>query len=657
MTLPSDWGRIQTETVMNQSPTFAQLLRHPSLLKALDRKGYQNPTPIQAKAIPPVLAGHDLFGLAQTGTGKTAAFALPVLQRLAEATQGQSGNWDGFPPEGVVVSTSGTRPTRGMERSHRSSSSSRGGSGGSGQLPRCLVLTPTRELCVQVAESFQAYGHDLELRSAQIFGGVGEEPQKSALRRGVDIVIATPGRLLDLMQQGVARLERVEILILDEADRMLDMGFLPDMKRIISQVPKQRQTLLFSATMPREIEDIAAQWLKNPQRIEVAPVSSTPERIDQSVYFIEKAGKVALLRAVVEEQGAKKALVFSRTKHGADRICRMLEKHRMSAYAIHGNKSQGARQRALNSFRDGETRLLVATDLAARGIDVKGIDLVINYDLPNEPETYVHRIGRTARAGAQGVAISFCTREERAYLRAIERLTRVPIEVKGIPADLEQLAAGLMDNEPDDAGEERDDEEETSAASRPAHGRRPQSRRPAQGRSQAPVRDDSRSDSRSGQGSSERRENHAGRGGDAREARHDRSFAPEGQRGRRGTSRPNEPHSRENRNDPRPATPAGKPEIHHDHKKPLWQRLVNKFTGRTPEAEGQARGGVSHVSRGMYDRSNSQGGQGGRGGQGGNNGQGSRGSSQGSRGGYEGRSGGRSGGRSDGRSGGRSRPS
>lgn len=539
---------------MQTTPTFAQILRQPILLKALERKGYVTPTPIQAQSIPIIVSGHDLLGLAQTGTGKTAAFALPVLQRLLESA----------------------RP---------------------GHHPRCLVLTPTRELCVQVAESFRAYGQDAPLKMVQIFGGVGEEPQRQALRRGVDIIIATPGRLLDLIQQGVAKLTSIDILVLDEADRMLDMGFLPDMKRIIAQVPKQRQTLLFSATMPREIEDIAAQWLRKPERVEVAPVSSTPERIDQSVYHVEKPGKVALLRAVVEEHDARKVLVFTRTKHGADRVCRMLEKHRLTAYAIHGNKSQNARQKALASFRDGETRLLVATDLAARGIDVKGIDLVINYDIPNEPETYVHRIGRTARAGAQGIAVSFCSREELPYLRAVERLTRVPIVTRKVPEDLEQLASGAAEGEDHRREEGRHDESPREGARRPGprrdqghRGPRRQgsSERPPQGsrqgRSQEGASHSSRSrdDSRPGRERDDAR--HAGR--DERSSRH--SNRDDGRHGSR--ERDERPSRHGDSRKPGPGkggsktqgnkSQGAKPDVHHDHKRPLWERLVGRFTGK-----------------------------------------------------------------------------
>jgi len=525
---------------MHQSPTFAQLLTSAPLLRALERKGYTHPTPIQAGSIPPVLAGNDLLGLAQTGTGKTAAFALPVLQRLSESN----------------------RP-----------STSRGG-----VLPRCLVLTPTRELCVQVADNFKAYGADLPLRLVQIFGGVGEEPQRQALRRGADIIVATPGRLLDFLNQGAVSLERVEVLVLDEADRMLDMGFLPDVKRIVSHVPKERQTLLFSATMPNEIAGIAAQWLRNPKRVEVAPVSSTPERIDQSVYFIEKSGKPVLLREVVVAEAAKRVLVFSRTKHGADRICRNLEKQNLSAFAIHGNKSQGARQKALNAFRDGEVRILVATDLAARGIDVKGIDLVVNYDLPNEPETYVHRIGRTARAGAEGKALSFCSREERPYLRSIERLTQLPIEVRAIPEGLEQLNTIPM--EMDDGGDRR--RERGPARGRSQGGQGQARRSPAQGSGQARVsrpsgeRTFQTRQSAGGSSSGGRSDGQGSRGGQSRNDGHASRTNSRNGYGQ-GGQRSNSPARQDRGEKP------SRPEVLHENKAPLWTRLVNHFTGKPEE--------------------------------------------------------------------------
>jgi ATP-dependent RNA helicase RhlE len=355
-------------------------------LAALSAEGYVTPTPIQQKAIPHVLAGRDLLGCAQTGTGKTAAFALPMIERLVAS---------------------------GLERNARR--------------PRALVLSPTRELSAQIADSFAAYGRGTNLKYAVIFGGVGQGPQITSLGRGLDVLVATPGRLLDLMNQGFAFLDKVEILVLDEADRMLDMGFLPDVKRILAKIPKQRQTLFFSATMPSDIERLSREILVNPVRVDVAPVSSTAERIEQSVYMVENSEKRRVLERVLRDPAVERAIVFTRTKHGANRLVKELERGEIASEAIHGNKSQGARQRALDNFKTGRLRVLIATDIAARGIDVDGITHVINFDLPNIPESYVHRIGRTARAGAAGIAISLCSREERGYLRDIERLTRTPI--------------------------------------------------------------------------------------------------------------------------------------------------------------------------------------------------------------------------------------
>jgi ATP-dependent RNA helicase RhlE len=358
----------------------------PAVLAALTAEGYVNPTPIQQKAIPEVLKGRDLLGCAQTGTGKTAAFAVPMIERLMAS------------------------PTQRDARR-----------------PRALVLSPTRELSAQIAESFANYGRGSNLKYAVIFGGVGQGPQISALSRGLDVLVATPGRLIDLMNQGAAFLDKVEILVLDEADRMLDMGFLPDVRRILQKLPKQRQTLFFSATMPSDIEKLSREILVNPVRVDVAPVSSTAERIEQSVYMVETSEKRRVLERVLRDPAVERAIVFTRTKHGANRLVKELERGEITAEAIHGNKSQGARQRALDNFKSGRLRVLIATDIAARGIDVDGISHVVNYDLPNIPESYVHRIGRTARAGAAGIAISLCSREERGYLRDIERLTRTPI--------------------------------------------------------------------------------------------------------------------------------------------------------------------------------------------------------------------------------------
>jgi ATP-dependent RNA helicase RhlE len=359
---------------------FDQLGLLPEILSAVRKAGYETPTPIQREAIPPVLAGRDVLGCAQTGTGKTAAFSLPLLQRLDKMAENE---------------------------------------------PRllALVLTPTRELAAQIGESLETYGADLDLHHTVIFGGVNEKPQIAELRRGVDALVATPGRLLDLMNQGHVRLDRIAIFVLDEADRMLDMGFLPDVKRVIAKLPQKRQTLFFSATMPPDIRALADQLLVDPVSVAVTPVSSTAERIDQHVFFVDKGNKPRLLVDVLKRDARiQHTLVFTRTKHGANRLVEQLGRAGLTAAAIHGNKSQGARERALGAFKRGELRLLVATDIAARGIDVDGISHVINYDLPNVPETYVHRIGRTARAGAEGIALSFCDHEEREYLVDIERL-------------------------------------------------------------------------------------------------------------------------------------------------------------------------------------------------------------------------------------------
>ena len=367
--------------------TFSELDLIESLQRALAEEGYTTPTPIQSQAIPPLLQGRDLLGVAQTGTGKTAAFALPILQRLAQ----------------------------GQPRGRRS--------------VRALILTPTRELAAQIDDSFARYGRHLKLSHAVVYGGVGKVPQMRALRAGVDILIATPGRLLDLMGDNCVRTEGLEVLVLDEADRMLDMGFAPDVKRIIATLPKQRQTLLFSATMPQDIAVLADRILANPVKVAVTPVATTAERVKQHVLFVDTANKRALLADLIKGTGISRAIVFTRTKHGASRLADQLGRGGISADAIHGNKSQAQRERALDNFRRGRCRVLVATDIAARGIDVDGISHVINFDLPNEPESYVHRIGRTARAGASGSAISFCSADERDYLRAIERLIRQPIEV------------------------------------------------------------------------------------------------------------------------------------------------------------------------------------------------------------------------------------
>jgi ATP-dependent RNA helicase RhlE len=374
--------------------SFAELSLSDPLRRAVEAAGYQTATPIQLAAIPPLLLGRDLVGCAQTGTGKTAAFALPTLQRLHARMEHQPGQ-----PRSRQI--------------------------------RTLVLAPTRELATQIGDSFRTYGRFTGLRHTVIFGGVGQNPQVKALRQGVEIVIATPGRLLDLMNQGFVDLSRVEILILDEADQMFDMGFIRDLRRIVSRVPRQRQTLLFSATMPAEIRALADELLSDPVSVSVARESTPAERIEQSVYHIERPAKPQLLARYLREQAAQRALVFTRTKHGADKLVKSLHAAGIRAEAIHGNKSQNARQRALAQFKSQHPPVLVATDIAARGLDIDGVSHVVNFDLPNSPEIYVHRIGRTARAGAAGVAITFCDREERGMLRDIERLTRQRLPVAG----------------------------------------------------------------------------------------------------------------------------------------------------------------------------------------------------------------------------------
>ncbi len=369
--------------------TFDQLSLQEPLLKALKETGYSTPTPIQEQSIPVVLQQKDLLGVAQTGTGKTAAFAIPVLQLL----------------HGQQPAQRGPRPIR------------------------ALVLTPTRELAIQIEESFKAYGKYTGLNQMVIFGGVSQHSQVNALRNGIDILIATPGRLLDLLNQGFINLQQLQLFVLDEADRMLDMGFIHDVKRIITRIPVKRQTLFFSATMPPEIAGLANTILKSPVKVEVTPVSSTAEKIAQQVYFTDKDIKRSLLIHVLENPAIERALVFARTKYGSEKIAKALVRSGIKADAIHGDKSQNARQHALNNFKSGKIRILVATDIAARGIDVDNLTHVINYELPNVPETYVHRIGRTGRAGASGIAISFCDAEERAYLKDIQQLIKQSIPV------------------------------------------------------------------------------------------------------------------------------------------------------------------------------------------------------------------------------------
>jgi ATP-dependent RNA helicase RhlE len=378
---------------------FEDLGIMPAILEALKGEGYINPTPIQEKAIPILIKGKDLQGCAQTGTGKTAAFAIPILQRLSQNP----------------LQKNGPKPIR------------------------TLILTPTRELAIQIGESFASYGKNVNINHTVIFGGVSQGAQVDALRRGVDIVIATPGRLIDLNNQGLVALNKIEIFVLDEADRMLDMGFVNDVKKIIKLIPKHRQSIFFSATMPDSITQLASSILTQPQYVEVTPVSSTAETIAQELYFVDMVNKRDLLLHILKDKELKSILVFTRTKHGADKVVKLLERESIKAAAIHGNKSQNARQKALNDFKDKKLRVLVATDIAARGIDIDELELVINYEIPNIPETYVHRIGRTGRAGQIGKAISFCDSDERIYMRDILKLTKINIPVANehpfLPAD------------------------------------------------------------------------------------------------------------------------------------------------------------------------------------------------------------------------------
>jgi ATP-dependent RNA helicase RhlE len=368
--------------------TFQNLNLILPILKAVQDEGYTTPTPIQAQSIPIILSGKDLLGCAQTGTGKTAAFAMPILQLLNE---------------NKII--------------------------GKAKKVRGLIVTPTRELAVQIGESFEAYGRHLRISHTVIFGGVNQNPQIGTLKNGVDLIIATPGRLLDLMNQGYINLKDVEIFVLDEADRMLDMGFIHDIKKLLAVLPRKRQSLFFSATMPPEIVKLSQNILHQPAQVTVTPNSSTVEIIRQSIYMVEKNHKIQLLLDLLNNPKIKTALIFTRTKHGADKVVKFLQKHHITAAAIHGNKAQNARQNALNSFKAQTTRILVATDIASRGIDVENLEYVFNYEIPNIPETYVHRIGRTGRAGANGTAISFCDSEEKPFLKDIEKLIGKKIPV------------------------------------------------------------------------------------------------------------------------------------------------------------------------------------------------------------------------------------
>ncbi len=402
---------------MQASTVFSTLIE--PLRRAIAEEGYTEPTPIQEQAIPPLVEGRDLLGCAQTGTGKTAAFALPLLQAL---------------------SRSGCRSLGGR--------------------PRALILTPTRELAAQIGDSIRAYGRHASVSHTVVFGGVGQRPQELALRSGPDVVVATPGRLLDLMEQGHAKLDRIEMFVLDEADRMLDLGFMPAVRRVIARLPERRHSLFFSATMPPTVATLAQELLREPVRIDIDPGRPTVERIAQKLMFVDKDRKDDLLHSLIREHAMDRALVFTRTKHGADKVVRKLASAGIAACAMHGNKSQSARVTALQEFKSGRVRVLVATDIAARGLDVDSVTHVVNYDLPEEPETYVHRIGRTARAGASGCAVSFCSAHERDALRDIERTIR-----KSIPADLNH------------ARHSEAARHASGAAARPAP-RKPQGRRP-----------------------------------------------------------------------------------------------------------------------------------------------------------------------------------
>jgi ATP-dependent RNA helicase RhlE len=379
--------------------SFSDLGLAEPLVRALEAKGYETPTPIQRDAIPTVLTGRDLLGIAQTGTGKTAAFVLPSIQRL-------------------VGSEKRVLPTH----------------------VRMLVLAPTRELASQIADNAKLYARHSRLSVATVFGGTSINKNRQDLSRGVDILVATPGRLLDLVEQGFCNLTMLEILVLDEADQMMDLGFIHALKKIVRMVPRRRQTLFFSATMPSSIRELADQFLNDPQTVSVVPASTTAERVDQQVVLVNQAEKQALLTILIQEEKVDRALVFTRTKHGADRVVKLLAGNGIASNAIHGNKSQPQRERALAAFKSGEVPILVATDIAARGIDISGVSHVFNFELPNVPEQYVHRIGRTARAGASGIAISFCADDERPYLKDIEKLTRQKVPVRALPTDFMKRA-------------------------------------------------------------------------------------------------------------------------------------------------------------------------------------------------------------------------
>jgi ATP-dependent RNA helicase RhlE len=421
-----------------------------SLLRAVRAEGYETATPIQQQAIPPVMDGKDLMGCAQTGTGKTAAFALPTLHRLSTSVSPVLGN------------AALPQPLREKRNGNRRDSFPR-----ADRRPiRSLILAPTRELAAQIGESFKTYGKFTGLRYTVVYGGVGQNPQVKALQNGVDVLVATPGRLLDLMEQGHINLKHVEILILDEADQMLDMGFIVPLRRIVAAVPRNRQTLMFSATMPPEIRKLASEWLTNPTHIQVAPVATPAELVEDSVFFVDQQNKLQLLVHYLQNNGGTRSIVFARTKHGADKIVKHLDRSGVRAAAIHGNKSQSVRQRTLEAFKSNRPPVLVATDIAARGLDVQGISHVINFEMPEVAEIYVHRIGRTGRAGATGIATSFCARHERDLLRQVERLMRRSINIEQDQPKYERVAA--THDGPTRSEHQQPRGRRTSA--RPAHG-------------------------------------------------------------------------------------------------------------------------------------------------------------------------------------------
>ena len=444
-----------TSSVASSTGTFADLRLVPELLQALEAEGYTHPTPIQQKAIPSVLDGRDLLGIAQTGTGKTAAFALPILQRLMADRK--------------------PSPRKGC---------------------RALILSPTRELATQIAESFKTYGRHSGLTSGVIFGGVGYKPQINLLARGVDVLVGTPGRLIDLMQEGHLSLSSTEILVLDEADQMMDLGFIRPLRQIVAKLSHKRQSLFFSATMPHEIGSLASELLRDPVQVSVTPVAKTADRVVQSAILVEASKKRALLVELLANAALSRVLIFTRTKRGADKVARHLEQAGISSAAIHGNKSQNQREAALDGFKKSKIRVLVATDIAARGIDVDNVSHVVNYELPNVPESYVHRIGRTARAGAEGIAISLVDNEEKAYLRDIERLTRQTIHAEDRRNDHSLVATATVEDRP-------------RQGQRPQQGRRPDARTNA-ARPRSPGAGDSRGGDRDRNARSDRPESAGG---------------------------------------------------------------------------------------------------------------------------------------------------